>query len=235
MEIPKSNGKMRLLGIPTVSDRIAQTIIRDKLNLIVEPIFCEDSYAYRPKKSALEAVETVKRRSWKYNWVLEFDIKGAFDNIDHELMMKAVKSHTDRRWTILYIERWLKAPLQDDCGKLTQRNKGTPQGVVVSPLLFNLYFHFAFDAWMQRRFPSVPFVRYADDGLLHCTSQLQAQTLLSTLSERMRECGCELNLEKTKIVYCRDGNRKGNAENIQFDFLGFNFRGLKFPLFRRAI
>lgn len=225
VEIPKSNGKMRLLGIPTVSDRIAQTIIRDNLETLVEPIFCENSYAYRPNKSALEAVEVVKKRSWKYSWVLEFDIKGAFDNIDHGLMMKAVKAHTKCSWTTLYIERWLKAPLQDNTGKVTQRDKGTPQGGVISPLLFNLYFHYAFDAWMQRKFPTIPFIRYADDGLMHCTSKSQAQMLLRALSERMKECGCELQMEKTKIVYCRDEKRKDKQENIQFDFLDFNFRG----------
>ena len=197
VEIPKSNGKLRLLGIPTVSDRIAQTVIRDRLEKKVEPIFHENSFAYRPGKSALEAVETVKKRCWKYNWVLEFDIKGAFDNINHDLMMRAVQTHTDCQWTILYIERWLKAPLQHQDGDLVKRDRGTPQGGVISPLLFNLYFHYAFDAWMQRRFPTIPFVRYADDGLLHCSSESQAQMLLRALSERMRECGCELHPEKT--------------------------------------
>ena len=225
VEIPKSNGKLRLLGIPTVSDRIAQTVIRDRLEKKVEPIFHENSFAYRPGKSALEAVETVKKRCWKYNWVLEFDIKGAFDNINHDLMMRAVQTHTDCQWTILYIERWLKAPLQHQDGDLVKRDRGTPQGGVISPLLFNLYFHYAFDAWMQRRFPTIPFVRYADDGLLHCSSESQAQMLLRALSERMRECGCELHPEKTTIVYCRDEKRKDKASVTQFDFLGFNFRG----------
>ena len=225
VEIPKSDGKFRMLGIPTVSDRIAQTIVRDRLEEKVEPIFHADSYAYRPRKSALDAVETVKQRSWKYNWVLEFDIKGAFDNINHDLMMRAVRFHTDCHWTILYVERWLKAPIQHKNGEIEQRINGTPQGGVVSPLIFNLYFHYAFDLWMTRKFPNIPFVRYADDGLLHCVTKSQAEMVKRALSERMKECGCELHPEKTKVVYCRDGNRKATADVTQFDFLGFNFRG----------
>ncbi|MEJ2418367.1 MAG: group II intron reverse transcriptase/maturase, partial [Exilibacterium sp.] len=226
VEIPKKDGKTtRLLGIPTVSDRIAQTVVRNHFEIQVEPHFVPDSYAYRQGKSAIDAISVTRQRCWKYNWVLEFDVKGAFDNVDHELMLKAVKHHTDCRWTILYIERWLKAPLQNAQGELIARTQGTPQGGVISPLLFNLYLHYAFDYWMKRNFPGVPFVRYADDGLLHCHTHQQAVHLQAAIGERLRSCGLDLHPRKTNIVYCRDGRRSLNSENTQFEFLGYTFRG----------
>ena len=154
--------------------------------------------------------------------MLEFDVKGAFDNIDHELMLKAVRHHTDCRWTLLYIERWLKAPLIKANGERVERDKGTPQGGVISPLLFNLYLHYVFDLWMKRNFPHIPFVRYADDGLLHCNSQEEASLLQEEVG--MISCGLDLHPEKTKIVYCRDANRRGKYPNIQFVFLGMHLR-----------
>lgn len=225
VEIPKPNGKKRLLGIPTVADRIAQTVVRNRFEKLVDPYFHPDSYAYRPGKSALDAIEITRRRCWQYDWVLEFDIKGAFDNIDHELMLKAVRHHTTCRWTRLYIKRWLKAPLAKGDGRVEMRDKGTPQGGVISPLLFNLYLHYGFDSWMKRNYPQVPFVRYADDGLLHCRSEREAVYLEKVIGERLRSCGLELHPDKTKIVYCRDANRKGRYPNIQFEFLGYAFRG----------
>jgi group II intron reverse transcriptase/maturase len=224
VEIPKSNGKKRLLGIPTVADRVAQTVIRNRFEQLVDPYFHKDSYAYRSGKSALDAIETTRKRCWQYDWVLEFDIKSAFDNIDHELMLKAVCHHTTCRWTRLYIKRWLKAPLERD-GKVETRDKGTPQGGVVSPLLFNLYLHYAFDSWMERNYPLVPFARYADDGLLHCRTEHEAVYLRKVIGQRLKSCGLELHPEKTKIVYCRDANRKGRYPNTQFGFLGYTFRG----------
>jgi group II intron reverse transcriptase/maturase len=226
VEIPKANGKVRLLGIPTIADRVAQTVVRARLERLLEPLFHEDSYAYRNGKSAHGAIETVRKRCWKYDWVLEFDIEKAFDNIDHSLMMQAVRKHAEDRWVIMYIERWLTSPILDPhTGEMKERSRGTPQGGVISPLLFNLYFHYAFDLWMKRKFSSVPFVRYADDGLVHCRSMAQAKMLLTAIKERLKECGVELQTAKTRIVLCRDANRRHSAEHTQFTFLGFTFRG----------
>ena len=225
VEIPKKDGKMRQLGVPTVADRVAQAVVRNHFEKLVEPHFHPDSYAYRRGKSAIDAIRVTRQRCWKYDWVLEFDVKGAFDNIDHELMLKAVRHHIQCRWTLLYIERWLKAPLVKDNGDIVERSMGTPQGGVISPLLFNLYLHYAFDVWVKRHFPHIPFARYADDGLLHCNSQEEAVHLQEAVGNRLRACGLDLHPKKTKIVYCRDANRRGKRPNIQFVFLGYVFRG----------
>jgi len=224
VEIPKGNGKMRLLGIPTVADRVAQAVVRNHLEAQVEPCFHRDSYAYRPSRSALEAISVIRSRCWKYDWVLEFDIKGAFDHIDHELMMKAVQHHTRCPWVALYVERWLKAPMMKG-QEMVERTQGTPQGGVASPLLFNLYMHYAFDTWMAKHFPDLPFVRYADDGLIHCRGEAEAMRLREAIGKRLKACGLELHPEKTRIVYCRDGNRKKDYPHTSFDFLGYTFRG----------
>lgn len=222
--IPKKSGGERILGIPSVSDRIAQMVVKLVFEPEVEPHFLEDSYGYRPNKSALEAVGITRQRCWNYDWVLEFDIKGLFDNIDHELLMKAVKKHTDVKWVILYIERWLKAPMQLSDGTTVQRDKGTPQGGVISPVLSNLFLHYVFDLWMKRNYPNQPWCRYADDGLVHCNTQRQVCELLDKLDKRFCECGLKLHPQKTKIVYCKDANRKRKYENTSFDFLGYTFR-----------
>lgn len=224
VEIPKADGKVRLLGIPTVRDRIAQTVVKLYLEPLLEPVFHEDSYGYRPKKSALDAVATARTRCWKQDWVIDLDIKGFFDNLNHDLILKALSAHTKEKWIHLYVERWLKAPMQKGDGELIAREKGTPQGGVVSPLLANLFMHYAFDAWMQRNFPSVKFERYADDGLAHCQSLKQAQQVLAAMRFRLNECGLELHSEKTKIVYCKDDDRKGDYEIQKFNFLGYTFR-----------
>jgi RNA-directed DNA polymerase len=224
VEVPKKNGGKRMLGVPTVEDRIAQVVIKLMFEPRVEPHFLPDSYGFRPGKSALDAVGVTRRRCWEYDWVLEFDIQGLFDNIPHDLLLKAVRHHTDSRCVVLYIERWLRAPLQKPEGALVERTRGTPQGSPLSPVLANLFLHYVFDAWMQRRHPDVPWCRYADDGLLHCRTEQQAQVLLSELEGRFAECGLKLHPEKTKIVYCKDGSRKGKHENIKFDFLGYTFR-----------
>ena len=225
VEIPKDGSKkMRKLGIPTVSDRIAQMVGKMYLEPIVEPIFHDDSYGYRPGKSAIDAVGKARERSWKYDWVLDVDIKGFFDNIDHELMMKAVRKHTDCKWILLYIERWLKAPVQLEDGTLEIRDKGTPQGGVISPLLANLYLHYAFDEWMKRRLPDLPFERYADDIVLHCKTEVESLRVKELLEKRLADCRLELHPEKTKTVYCRDGNRQKDYSNTSFDFLGYTFR-----------
>lgn len=222
--IPKKNGGERILGIPTVADRIAQMAIRLKFEPMVERHFHNDSYGYRPKKSALDAVGVTRKRCWKYDWVLEFDIKGLFDNIDHELLMKAVRWHTDCKWTILYIERWLKADMVMPDGKVNPREKGTPQGGVISPVLANLFLHYVFDKWLEVHYPTIEWCRYADDGLLHCKTLKQAEFFLGILKKRFQECGLEMHSEKTKIVYCRDSDRQKKYPITSFDFLGFTFR-----------
>lgn len=224
VEIPKSDGCKRLLGIPTVSDRVAQAVVKDYLEPVVEPKFHEDSYGYRPRKSALDAVGVARQRCWRYDWVIDLDIKGFFDNLDHALMMKAIKFHTDEKWIHFYVERWLKAPLQLESGELIERERGTPQGGVASPLLANIFMHHAFDDWMKRHFPEVKFERFADDSLVHCRSYKQAEKVLGAIRDRLKACGLELHPEKTRIVYCKDVDRRGSYHHESFDFLGYTFR-----------
>jgi group II intron reverse transcriptase/maturase len=224
VEIPKSDGRLRPLGIPTVADRVAQMVVKQHLEPQLEPHFHADSYGYRPQKSAIDAVGTARARCWRYNWVIDLDIKGFFDNIDHDLLMLAVKRHTDCKWILLYIQRWLKVPVQLPDGSLIERDKGTPQGGVISPLLANLFLHYVFDKWMERKFPLIPFERYADDIICHCVSEQQAKFVLAAIRRRMAECKLELHPEKTRIVYCKDDWRKGSYPHEKFDFLGFEFR-----------
>ena len=224
VEIPKPDGRKRPLGIPTVADRVAQMVVKQYLEPILEPDFHRDSYGYRPGKSALQAVAETRRRCWKYHWVLDLDIRSFFDTIDHELLMRAVRKHTDCKWVLLYIERWLKASVQLPDGTLEDLRKGTPQGGVISPLLANLFLHYALDKWMERHFPELPFERYADDVICHCVSEKQAKYLLDTIRRRLAECRLELNTQKTRIVYCKDSYRKDSYVNESFDFLGFTFR-----------
>lgn len=225
--IPKKNGGKRILGVPTVADRIAQTVVKMVFEPIVETTFLPDSYGYRPGKSALDAIGITRKRCWSYNWVLEFDIKGMFDNIDHELLMRAVRKHTNNKWVILYIERWLIAPMQMPDGTLLKRNKGTPQGGVISPVLANLYMHYVFDVWITRNFPDVPWCRYADDGLVHCVTEEQTHAIRYALECRFKECKLEMHPEKTKVVYCKDVNRRRDYPNTKMDFLGYTFRPRK--------
>lgn len=222
--IPKKTGGERVLGIPTVSDRIAQMVVKIHFEPLVEPYFHKDSYAYRPKKSAIQAVGVTRERCWRYDWLLEFDIKGLFDNIGHDLLMQAVKHHTEIKWVLLYIERWLKAPFQKEDGTLVERPKGTPQGGIVSPVLANLFLHYVFDKWMDRNYPRNPFCRYADDAIAHCRTEDEALELKEALDARFKECGLELHPEKTKIVYCKDDLRRGDYPITSFDFLSFTFR-----------
>ena len=224
VEIPKKNGGTRLLGVPTVEDRIAQMVVRMYFEPSVDKVFYKDSYGYRPNKNAIEALGVIRERCWKYDWVLEFDIKGLFDNIDHKLLMKAVKKHTEEKWVILYIERWLKVPFKMSDGRIVERNTGTPQGGVISPVLANLFLHYTFDKWMELHFPQCPWARYADDAVAHCKSKAQAQLLLMKLGKRFQECGLELHPDKTKIIYCKDDFRKQDEEITSFDFLGYTFR-----------
>ena len=222
--IPKKSGGTRTLGVPTVADRVAQTAIKMVLEPMLEPAFDPDSFGYRPGRSALDAIERVRRRCWDYDWVVEFDIQALFDRIDHELLLRAVRKHCQTPWVILYIERWLKAPMVLCDGTQVARERGTPQGGVVSPLLANLFLHYALDVWVRREMRSVRLCRYADDGVIHCKSEVQARFVLRALERRLRECGLELHPEKTRIVYCQDVNRQESHSTIQFTFLGYTFR-----------
>jgi len=224
VEIPKKDGRIRKLGIPTVGDRIAQMVVRDALEPQVEPDFHRNSYGYRPGRSAHDAIEKARRHCWKSDWVIDVDIKGLFDNLGQQLIMRAVKKHTKEKWVLMYIERWLKAPVEKEGGKREARIKGTPQGGVISPLLANTFLHHAFDKWMEREFPAVEFERYADDIIVHCKSLTQATHVLNKIRERLEKCGLELNAEKTKIVYCKDSNRKAEFKYTEFTFLGYTFR-----------
>jgi len=201
VEIPKSDGKKRKLGIPTVSDRIAQMVVKIYLEPELEPCFHPDSYGYRPGKSAIQAVGVTRQRCWRYDWIVDLDIKGFFDNLGHKWLMKLLRKHTDREWIHLYVERWLKAPAQSRDGTLSNRNIGTPQGGVISPLLANLFLHYAFDEWMQRNYSSILFERYADDIVVHCRSEKQARWIKAMIEKRLVQFGLELHPEKTKIVY----------------------------------
>jgi group II intron reverse transcriptase/maturase len=221
--IPKKSGGQRILGVPTVSDRIAQMVVKQLIEPDLDPIFLHDSYGYRPGKSALDAVGVTRQRCWKYDWVLEFDIKGLFDNISHELLLKAVRRHVQCKWALLYIERWLTAPMEQD-GKRIERSRGTPQGGVISPILSNLFLHYTFDLWMKRAYPDLPWCRYADDGLVHCRTEQEAEVVKAALQARLAECRLEMHPTKTKVVYCKNASRRGTYPNVKFDFLGYCFR-----------
>jgi RNA-directed DNA polymerase len=227
VKIPKATGGERQLGIPTVSDRIAQMVVKLRLEPVIDPLFHPDSYGYRPGKSALDAVGQARQRCWQFDWVIDLDIKGFFDNIDHELLMRAVRKHAKDAWVVLYIGRSLTAPAQDEEGRLTERGKGTPQGGVISPLLANLFLHYAFDVWMRSKYPHLPFERYADDAIVHCRTETEAQEVRAAIAARMEECRLELHPVKTKIVYCKDEDRRRRYPNEKFDFLGYGFQPRK--------
>lgn len=222
--IPKKDGGERKLGIPTVADRIAQTVVALYLEPLVEPQFHPDSYGYRPNKSAHQAVGVARERCWRYDWVIDLDIRGFFDNLDHGLVMRALRKYTACRWVLLYVERWLTAAAQLEDGTLVARAKGTPQGGVVSPLLANIFLHLAFDNWVRQAYPGLPFERYADDVIVHCRSEEQAQAVKRAIEARLAQCKLELHPDKTKIVYCKDDNRRGSYPNEEFVFLGYTFR-----------
>ncbi len=222
--IPKKSGGERLLGVPTVSDRIAQMVAKITLEPLLEPVFHQDSYGYRPGRSAHDAIALVRQRCWKYDWVVEFDIRKFFDSIDHNLLIRALRKHCQIPWVLLYVERWLKAPMETAAGEVRERSSGTPQGGVISPLLANLFLHYAFDRWVTENLHSVPFCRYADDGVLHCKSKEQAELVVEKIRARFSQCGLELHPEKTQIIYCRDVNRKEDYPVHSFTFLGYTFR-----------
>ena len=224
VKIPKAGGGERTLGIPTIADRIAQTVVKAKLEPQIEPLFHPNSFGYRPGRSALDAVGQARRNGWKYDGVLDLDVRGFFDNIDWELRMKAVKKHAQEPWVVLYIGRWLKAPAQEEDGTVVRRTRGTPQGGVISPLLANLFLHYAFDQWMARQYPQLPFERYADAAIVHCRTRSEAEEVWKAVAKRFEECRLELHPEKTKVVYCKDEDRRGKYPDQKFDFLGYTFR-----------
>jgi group II intron reverse transcriptase/maturase len=225
VEVAKAHGTgTRILGVPTVADRIAQTVVAGVLEERAERLFHPDSYGYRPKRSALDAVAACRRRCWETDWVIDLDIRKFFDTMPWDLVVKAVQAVTDLPWVVLYVRRWLQAPLRLPGGTLRQRDRGTPQGSSVSPVLANLFLHYAFDAWMAREFPGVRFERYVDDAVVHCVSEAQARMVLAALGERMAQVGLTLHPDKTRIVYCKDGRRTGSCEHTSFTFLGFTFR-----------
>lgn len=224
VEIPKDGGGTRPLGIPTIEDRIAQQVVVMQLEPLVEPHFHNDSYGYRPGRSAHQALEVARKRCWRYDWVLDLDISKYFDTINHELLMKAVKRHTESKWVLLYISRWLVVPYMLKDGTVVQRDKGIAQGSNIGPVLSNLFLHYVFDEWMQRKHADIPFERYVDDAICHCRTEKHATDLKLSIAERFTECGLELSETKTKIVYCKDDDRRGKYLNEKFDFLGFTFR-----------
>jgi RNA-directed DNA polymerase len=225
VEIPKGGGGTRTLGVPTVADRVAQTVAAMALEARTESIFHEDSYGYRPRRGALDAVAKCRLRCWKKDWVIDLDVQKFFDSVPWDLMVKAVQANitTDQRWVLLYVKRWLAAPLALPDGTVRQRDRGTPQGSSISPVLANLFMHYAFDTWLTREFPSVEFERYADDAVVHCVSERQARTVLAALAERMEQVGLRLHPDKTKIVYCKNSQRRGAHEHTSFTFLGYTF------------
>lgn len=225
VEIPKQDGKKRKLGIPTISDRVGQMVVKEYLEPRFEKLFSENSYGYRPDKNAHMALEKVRENCRKQDWAIDLDIKGFFDNIDHNKLMQALEKHVPEQWCLIYIRRWLQAPVQKVNGEQEEKQgQGTPQGGVISPLLANLFLHYTMDKWLERYHPSVQYVRYADDAILHVKSQWQAKYVLQELQTRMKTCHLELHPDKTKLVYCRDYRRQGNYPTVKFDFLGYSFQ-----------
>ena len=225
VEIPKKDGKMRKLGIPTIGDRIAQTVVEDYMEASIDKLFHEDSYGYRPLKSAHQALTKARINVKKYDWVIDMDIKGFFDNIDHGLILKALDKVVEEKWVKMYCKRWLETPVQKLDGTIVAKEgHGTPQGGVISPLLANLFLHYAFDMWITKLHPEISFERYADDIIVHCQRQSEAEEILQQIAQRMEQCKLELHPLKTKIVYCKDYRRKEPHKQVQFDFLGFSFQ-----------
>jgi RNA-directed DNA polymerase len=235
VEIPKKDGSMRKLGIPTLRDRIAQQVAKAYMEKRIDGKFHPDSYGYRPLKSAHDALRAVERNCIEKDWVIDMDISRFFDEIDHELMLKAVEHILpDTDWVKLYVKRWLEMPIKEVDGSVTAKaGKGTPQGGVISPLLANLYLHYALDLWLERNYPTVSFVRYADDVVIHCNSKEEAEQVLERVRERLQEVKLSIKESKTRIAYCKDYRRRQDHDTVKFDFLGFSFQPLPMPSKRK--
>lgn len=234
VKIPKRSGGFRSLGIPTVDDRIAQQVVKNYLEPRIDGQFHSDSFGYRPGKSAHDALSLANERCRDCRWVIDLDIKGFFDNLDHGLLMKGLEYFTKEKWVIMYVERWLNAGVLTSDKTLMSRASGTPQGGVISPLLANIYLHITFDKWVEKNYPHIRFERYCDDIVIHCVSQQQAEYLKKVITKRFKECKLELNESKTKIVYCRNQFRKEKYKNVSFDFLGYTFRPRIWKLDQKA-
>jgi RNA-directed DNA polymerase len=225
VEIPKKDGKMRKLGIPTLRDRIAQQVVKDYMEKRIDKLFHPNSYGYRPLKSAHQAIEQIRQNCYNQDWVIDMDITRFFDEIDHELMLKAVTHILPEKWVAMYVKRWLEMPIQKKDGTVQpKKGKGTPQGGVISPILANLYLHYSLDLWLSKNHPQVSFVRYADDMVVHCNSKTEAEEILESIKQRLAEVKLEIKEEKTRIAYCKDYKRRGKHENVKFDFLGFSYQ-----------
>jgi RNA-directed DNA polymerase len=224
VQIPKRQGGVRILGVPTVGDRIAQQVVKARIEGELEGLFHPDSYGYRLNKSAADAVAVTRERCWKYDWCVEFDIRRAFDELDWDLLRTVIQKHVKDPWALLYIERWLTTPAVSPDGQTVQRTKGVPQGSVIGPALMNLFMHYCFDAWMQREHPRNPFARYCDDAVAHCRSESEAKALLAVIEGRLQECRLQMHPEKSGVVYCKDSKRRGSYPRIQFTFLGYTFQ-----------
>lgn len=225
IEIPKQDGSTRKLGIPTMRDRIAQEVVKDYMEKRIDIKFHANSYGYRPMKSSHEALKQVRKNVLEKDWVVDVDISKFFDEIDHELMLRAVEAMMEEKWVKMYVKRWLEMKVHLPNGEVEEhKGKGTPQGGVISPLLANLYLHYSLDQWLEKHYPKVSFVRYADDIVIHCATENEAQDLLTALKGRLTEVKLRVNEAKTKIVYCKDYRRKALHEKTQFGFLGFSFQ-----------
>jgi group II intron reverse transcriptase/maturase len=225
VEIPKKDGSKRKLGIPTLRDRIAQQVVKDYMEKRIDKLFHENSYGYRPLKSAHQAIEQVRQNTFGFDWVLDMDISKFFDEVDHDLTLKAVSHVMEEKWVLMYVDRWLKMPVQKQDGTVEpKQGKGTPQGGVISPLLANLYLHFAMDKWLSNHYPTVRFVRYADDVVIHCSTHQQAEQVKEALINRLAEVKLKVNESKTHIAYCKDYRRKESHEKVKFEFLGFSYQ-----------
>lgn len=223
VEIPKKGGT-RVLGIPNVIDRVAQTAAVLVLEPNVEKVFHDDSYGYRPGRSPIDAVRVCRQRCFQRDWVVDLDVKAFFDSVPWDLMLKAVARHTDHTWVLLYVERWLKAPMLMPEGILTQRVKGTPQGGPISPLIANIFLHYGLDMWMGREYPTVWFERFADDVVVHCVTERQARQVQDAIGRRLADIGLLMHPDKTRIVYCKDYKRRREFEQVSFTFCGYMFR-----------
>jgi len=222
--IAKKQGGLRPLGIPTVTDRIAQGVVKDYLEPAMDKKFHHSSFGFRPGKSAHDALDQCHQHCLQYAWVIDIDIKSFFENISHEKLMDLLGQHTQEKWVLLYVNRWLKAGVEQEDGSIVARTIGTPQGGVISPLLANLYLHHCFDEWMEEKASNNPFERYADDIVIHSRSKEEAEKLLSVLKERMSEFSLSLHPEKTKVVYCKNYRRPEDHDHSSFTFLSYTFR-----------